>query len=287
MNVFEIDVHPAANVFPMLSQDELAELANDISENGLRDPIVLQEIDGEPVLIDGRNRRAACKLAKVDPEVRWLNGEDATSFIWSTNGTRRHLNAGQRALAYAMLYPKGNQGKKSNLVSNDTKLPHATVSRARAVLKHKDLARQVMDDTMKLNAAYQQAKDLADEEEKENQRQEERRRWLERIRREKPYLAEAVDEEKETLEDAIRQFKAFLDEEEKRAFQQREMLFDCLSRVIGGGAAFSSDQAVTLTAKVMRDPAWAEQRSLWFSHEFEKSQLQDVARNINALLEVL
>jgi hypothetical protein len=33
------------------------------------------------MLVDGRNRRAACKIAGVTPEVRQLNGEDPTAFV--------------------------------------------------------------------------------------------------------------------------------------------------------------------------------------------------------------
>jgi ParB-like chromosome segregation protein Spo0J len=49
-------VHPVANLFPMLPDDELQELADDIRANGLQHPIVL---DKDGVLIDGRNRWAA------------------------------------------------------------------------------------------------------------------------------------------------------------------------------------------------------------------------------------
>jgi hypothetical protein len=35
-------VHPAADVFPMLSDDELAKLGEDIKANGLQSPIICQ-----------------------------------------------------------------------------------------------------------------------------------------------------------------------------------------------------------------------------------------------------
>ena len=52
----------------MMDGDELRELAEDIRVNGLREPLVLAEIKGEDVLVDGRNRRAACKIAEVEPD---------------------------------------------------------------------------------------------------------------------------------------------------------------------------------------------------------------------------
>ena len=57
-------IHLRAEMFPMMPEEELAELAEDIRENGLIHPIML-DTDGQ--VIDGRNRLAACKLAKVEP----------------------------------------------------------------------------------------------------------------------------------------------------------------------------------------------------------------------------
>jgi hypothetical protein len=37
----ELPVHPAAELFPMMSRDELIELGEDIKANGLRTPVVL------------------------------------------------------------------------------------------------------------------------------------------------------------------------------------------------------------------------------------------------------
>lgn len=159
LNIFEVPVHPLANVFPMLAEDELAELADDIAENGLREPLVLQEIDGQVLLVDGRNRRAACKLLEIVPEITWLNGQDARDYIISTNIMRRHLTAGQRAMAYAMLYPEGKIGRPKNgeKLHTECEVSINYLSRARYVLKHTDLSSKVMAG-LSLNAAYEQAK---------------------------------------------------------------------------------------------------------------------------------
>ena len=71
-----IKVHPAADLFPLMSESELRELGEDIKANGLQHVIVLHE--GK--LIDGRNRLDAMELvgitldlddgaARVGPEV--------------------------------------------------------------------------------------------------------------------------------------------------------------------------------------------------------------------------
>jgi ParB-like chromosome segregation protein Spo0J len=57
-----ISSHPAADLFPFMSDDELAELAVDIRAHGLLEPIVL--LDG--LVLDGRNRLRACEAAGVD-----------------------------------------------------------------------------------------------------------------------------------------------------------------------------------------------------------------------------
>jgi len=104
-------IHPLAEMFPMMPDDELAELAEDIRENGLLHPIIL-DADGQ--LIDGRNRLAACKLANVEPRFEELSGHDPRAFIVSANLERRNLSKGQQAMVLAHIYPepeKGGRGK--------------------------------------------------------------------------------------------------------------------------------------------------------------------------------
>lgn len=86
--------HPAADVFPMMTDDELAVLAADIKTNGLRLPIV---VSGD-VLLDGRNRIAACDLAGVKARRTQFKGGNPVAFIVSSNLHRRHLNATQRGV---------------------------------------------------------------------------------------------------------------------------------------------------------------------------------------------
>jgi hypothetical protein len=91
-----MQVHPVAALFPMLPDDELDDLAEDIRANGLLHPIVL---DADGVLIDGRNRLEACRRAGVEPRFERLNGREPIAFVLSANVARRHLTLGQRAMA--------------------------------------------------------------------------------------------------------------------------------------------------------------------------------------------
>ncbi|MGH3548920.1 MAG: ParB N-terminal domain-containing protein [Pseudonocardiaceae bacterium] len=101
-------VHPVADLFPMLGGDELRELADDIAERGLIEPVWLWD-DPESVtmLLDGRNRVRACELARIQVRTRRYAGNDPLGFAIAENVKRRHLNAGQLdfvALAAEPLY---------------------------------------------------------------------------------------------------------------------------------------------------------------------------------------
>jgi N6-adenosine-specific RNA methylase IME4 len=86
----------------LLSAEELAELAEDIRRNGQIEPIVLFE----EKILDGRNRFAACKLAKVEPRTRELKTcASPTAFVVSANLHRRHLSSAQRSTCAAEALP--------------------------------------------------------------------------------------------------------------------------------------------------------------------------------------
>ena len=96
-----LQIHPFADVWPMMSDSELKELGEDIKENGLQSPIVYT--DG-PQIIDGRNRIAASFIVKYPLKDEHFKGmkfdddERLLSYIASVNGLRRHLTEFQRAV---------------------------------------------------------------------------------------------------------------------------------------------------------------------------------------------
>lgn len=96
-------VHPAAEIFPRMTNQELQLLADDIKQNGLREPIVLTG----GMILDGRNRAAACALADIEPDTTEWPGEPGTEidFVLSRNIHRRHMSESQRALAAALAAP--------------------------------------------------------------------------------------------------------------------------------------------------------------------------------------
>jgi ParB-like chromosome segregation protein Spo0J len=122
--------HEAADIFPMMTNRELQVLADDIKENGLQQPIVLTC----GMILDGRNRAAACALAEIEPTTTEWSGELGTEieFVLSRNIHRRHMSESQRALAAALAAPMMKslalEGKK---VAN---LPRALCGRTAAKL---------------------------------------------------------------------------------------------------------------------------------------------------------
>jgi hypothetical protein len=99
-------VHPAADVFPMMSDDELADLCKNIKTNGLRSKVtffVERPEWGAIVLADGRNRMEALERAGIEPTdehaefIPGLTPEQQTAYIISKNIHRRHLTKQQQA----------------------------------------------------------------------------------------------------------------------------------------------------------------------------------------------
>jgi ParB-like chromosome segregation protein Spo0J len=96
--------HEYARLFPMLDDEAIQELADDIAKNGLRNPIV---IDQDDCILDGRNRAAACAIAQVEPVFEPFIGtdEEKLAYVVSANVHRRHLTTSQRASVAAKLLP--------------------------------------------------------------------------------------------------------------------------------------------------------------------------------------
>jgi hypothetical protein len=193
-----------AQLFPMMTDDELQDLAEDIKENGLLHPIV---VDADGVLIDGRNRLCACEIAGVEPTYQTyqsINGHDAAAFIVSANLARRNLSKGQQAMAMALIYPdadkrgRGNKGKSSGTADFSA----TRLKQARTVLRH---SRALAEDVLAARTTFDVA--LA-------QVEEERRASLSvdakmaQLRAAAPDVAQLVDDEILTLEAGLAELGA-------------------------------------------------------------------------------
>jgi ParB-like chromosome segregation protein Spo0J len=218
----EMKIHPAAAIMPMMPDDELAELAESIKENGLIHPVML---DAEGQVVDGKNRLAACRLAGVEPRFETLEkGRDVIAYVASVNLQRRHVSKGQQAMRHARLFPepmspserarKGGEAKaRGEAACSESKPAFSRVrlSQARTVLRHSiELAQSVVEGTTGLDEALETV------EESERQRAESEHN-LARLRSEAPELAEHVHEGKMALADAINAL-----DERNRAREERQ-----------------------------------------------------------------
>jgi ParB-like chromosome segregation protein Spo0J len=128
----EYKIHPAANLFPLMTESEISELANDIKANGLLIPITRKGDE----LWDGRNRLKACEKAGVKPRfAEPPRGANAESFIIAANIRRRHLTPDQRLSLIAAVL-KSNPAKSDRAIAKIVKHDHKTVAKVRRKEEH-------------------------------------------------------------------------------------------------------------------------------------------------------
>lgn len=180
-------VHPYAEKFPMLPEADLAELAESIRANGLRNPVV---VTSDGLILDGRNRVAACERAGVQTTTVVYDGDDLAEYVIDCNSTRRHMATGARAMATALVlaedgrreggrWRRGSVGAIQESLNSGEGQWRNSLTQAGAVLDHApDLAQQVVAGDLALDAAYRQAVERRDAErtkleEEERRRQEE------------------------------------------------------------------------------------------------------------------
>ena len=184
-------VHPAADLFPMMSGDEYDNLVESVRERGFAESV---EIDDKDLLIDGRNRLCASLDVGVDVHIKRFQPTDTIAYVVDKNLHRRHLTAGQKAMmgtaierAYAEEAKerqreaggdRGNQytgGKVavvttwSQAAESDQKsrkkaadvvgVGEQSIQRAKTVDRHEDLKTEVVSGQKPLNTAYREAKE--------------------------------------------------------------------------------------------------------------------------------
>ena len=169
MSALTVEAHPYADAWPMFREDELAELAADIVATGLRHPIIIH--DG--MILDGRNRHAACLLAGVTPVTEQFNGDDddALAFVQSENNARRHQSKGSLAASWALSMLAANKRDNGRWAGTKGKpqksegINYEMLSRLGVIADHAPhLLVTVRDDGMSLNAAYTEAERARDAE---------------------------------------------------------------------------------------------------------------------------
>jgi hypothetical protein len=143
-----LPVHPAAELFPMMSESELLELGEDIKKHGLKVPVILWSPSGrDHYLLDGRNRLDAMELVglpTVYPNGLFmgfsgaLNSQSVTkdpyAYVISANIQRRHLSTEQkRELIAKVLRARPEQSNRQ--IAKQVKADDKTVAKVRAELE--------------------------------------------------------------------------------------------------------------------------------------------------------
>lgn len=198
-----LTIHPAAEAYRLMTEEELASLAADITEKGQHDPIVIGRINGHAAeqLIDGRNRLRACEIAGVKPhfETRdFASDDDVIAFVKSRS-ERRDLSKGERAMGMALLYPEPEKGGRGNKVKalETSGFSRQRLGQARQVLRFSpEMALAVRDGKMKLDEALAKVKDAQQAVQSEET-------MITRLQAEAPDLADLVAEDRMKAREAI------------------------------------------------------------------------------------
>jgi hypothetical protein len=153
-----LPVHPAADVFPLMSEKELKELAGDIKRNLLKTSIVIwsPEANAKCQLLDGRNRLDALALIdqlavdeqgrlcikKADGTLEPIDqqhvvGGDPEKHAYSLNLHRRHLTPEQKRELIARLLKKTPEASDRQ-IGKQIKADNKTVAAVRGDLERRE-----------------------------------------------------------------------------------------------------------------------------------------------------
>ena len=223
-------VHPVASLFPMMSDEEVDDLATDIKANGLAEPILL---DQHEQLIDGRNRLEACRRAQVSPDFMRVTLDDPVALILSKNIARRHLSKGQAAMAVVKAkfcdsqnLAWGESGELARMLGVDG----SRLSRASTVVKYAPpLVDRVLAGDLGLDEAHQTALEHKRGLQADEERARQFRLELRDLTRAAPDLASLVEDRRLSLDEA----RAAAAERVERERQKRKAALELLFRGIG------------------------------------------------------
>jgi hypothetical protein len=138
-------VHPAADLFPLMSESELRELGEDIKKHGLISSITLVRVGSDFQLLDGRNRLDAMELVGVLDWEKYptaggaaiqalAEGDDPYDHVVAANLHRRHLTGEQKRELIAKVL-KAKPEASNRKIAKQTKADHKTVAAVRGDLE--------------------------------------------------------------------------------------------------------------------------------------------------------
>jgi len=152
-----LKIHPAADLFPLMSSDELRALGEDIKKNGLKIPVaVWRGKQGGLQLLDGRNRLDAMEAVGIpvrrvkhfveyylEGPMTWEDASEHVSadtdpyaYVVSANIHRRHLSTEQKRDLITKLI-KATPGKPDFQIAKTIKVSPTTVGTVRREMEAK------------------------------------------------------------------------------------------------------------------------------------------------------
>jgi hypothetical protein len=227
----------------MLGDDELGALAADIAANGLHQPIVTTPAG---LVLDGRNRLAACERAGVEPTFVVYDG-DPVAYVLSANEHRRHLTPSQRAMLIVKVHQASGAEYSARGAGVAAGVNNAMVVHARKVAQHApELVDAVVAGTIPVKRAADEADRLRSVRKRSAAEQVDNLRWLTYVRSGFPDLAEAFSAGEKTREQVDDDIKGL-------EVHATTVPRDCVNRVV---AAFAVLREEVATLEVMAD-RWA------------------------------
>lgn len=279
-------VHPAAECFRLMHEDELESLAADIAEHGLRDPITLGRVKGEDVgIVDGRNRYRACRIAGVEPHfvtVEFKDDNDVRAFVVSRS-ERRNITKGEHAMGIALAYP-GGQGKSDEEAKTSAETADVSMRRvreARQVLRSSpDKALAVRDGILKLDKALDEVRQaLADLESDETK--------LRQLRSDAPDLADLVTEERLTLAEAYSIYEKRIDDAKRAEQAKRDTLIRLTDSAFRGVTAWAVEDFSDAVWQRLDDPEFYAALTERMRIDPGRENLRDLKTGLAALLRLI
>jgi len=174
-NLLTMPVHPAAELFPMMSETEFQAMKEDIRIHGQNDDVLIW--NGK--LLDGRNRLRACTELGIEPGWSELPKTiDPVAWVLSHNLHRRHLTTSQRGMVATKLATLLQGEKKTDAgiqassqieAAEKLNVSRDSVQKARKVKQKAtpEVVAAVESGTMSLNAAVATTKPKATQAEKD------------------------------------------------------------------------------------------------------------------------
>jgi len=202
-----VKLHPVTELLPPLAPDELDALRESIRAHGVLEPALIDE-DGR--IVEGRHRAELAAELGIDlPTAPLPDGVSSLDAALGTNLARRNLTQAQRAIVAAEAWPDLGKAKRGGNHSKGSQEPltgeglaarfgiaRQSVTKASALVERDpDAAAAVKRGSLPLADAYEALR-------KREREHQSRDQQVRRLREEHPELAERVDAETLTLEEA-------------------------------------------------------------------------------------